>query len=208
MPKTTRKIEHAIDEDEAERLLREFCKEIDFDPGWIDADAWSTSLRMACDPTIGLKTTYDAILADKDEKAKDTAKEKRRRAITTKLNALVAKVRALDGTSKAIISDALAAFLEASAQYIDGAQTDMTYSTAVKADRYAQMAADWERLAKLAASVDSDLFFGFKALEPENKDEKGKGSVGATLARRKVQGNMFVSFVSVRFNIHVDIAKG
>jgi hypothetical protein len=42
-------------------------------------------------------------------------------------------------------------------------------------------------------------------MDAEDKESKGKGGVGKTLDRRKVQGNLFVIVVTVRFNIHVAI---
>ncbi|WP_434587517.1 hypothetical protein [Streptomyces sp. A5-4] len=37
------------------------------------------------------------------------------------------------------------------------------------------------------------------------ENEKGKGGVGATLARRGKQGNLFVTVRGITYNVHIDI---
>lgn len=49
------------------------------------------------------------------------------------------------------------------------------------------------------------VFRGFDYLPVEDKEEKGKGTTGDTLERRKKQGSFFCTVVNIRFNIHINI---
>ncbi|MFJ6723131.1 hypothetical protein, partial [Streptomyces sp. NPDC091259] len=67
---------------------------------------------------------------------------------------------------------------------------------------YEELREEWEAVAALAAG---GIYTEFHSFPPQNKAALGKGNVGGTLAKRKVQGNLLVKVAGVRFNMHIDI---
>ncbi|MFI5533082.1 hypothetical protein ACIA8O_31540 [Kitasatospora sp. NPDC051853] len=128
-----------------------------------------------------------------------------KRTVAAKQAALIGLADANDGTDEEFTGSTVDLFRQACGQYVDGGQIDMTFSETLTAAQYANLRAEWKRLGALSTEVASSPFSRFESLEPEDKEAKGKGSVGKTLATRKVQGNVFVTVVTVRFNVHVDI---
>ncbi|MGW4652561.1 hypothetical protein [Kitasatospora sp. NPDC004289] len=203
MPKTGKGgIEYASDKREAEKLLKEFCQRIEYDFEWITAATWATTVDIALDPETGLETAEKSLVEDMNEKRGALAKGRRRDAIGAKRSALIALADADDDGFR---TSTLDLFRQACAQYIDGGQIDMTFSDALTSAQYEVLRTEWTRLGTLSGQVAASPFSRFESLEAEDKDAKGKGSVGKTLATRKVQGNVFVTVVTVRFNVHVDI---
>ncbi|QES40102.1 hypothetical protein DEJ49_03120 [Streptomyces venezuelae] len=82
----------------------------------------------------------------------------------------------------------------------------MTFGPKLSKERYDDLCGHWRRVGGIAAGADDKVFRGFDHLPVEDKEEKGKGTTGDTLERRKKQGNFFCTVVNVRFNIHINIS--
>ncbi|AUG80891.1 hypothetical protein CFP65_6226 [Kitasatospora sp. MMS16-BH015] len=206
MPATTSDgITYATSREEAEQLLLAFCERIQFDRAWITDAVWSTTLDVACSKKTGLDSAEKAIVADKNEKTAKAAKEARKLKISAKRDEILAEIEAFDNTDLQFDEDAVQLFRQATNQYIGGGQLNFTYGTDLTAADYASVRKSWTEIGKIAAELAPNLFFNLTSLKPEDKEAKGKGQVGDTLDTRKVQGNLFIGVVSMKFNIHVNI---
>lgn len=208
MPRTsTDGVEYAVSRKEAEQILSEFRAKIGFDRDWITDSTWSTTLDIACDQAQGIETAEKALVADMNDMRAASAKALRRTRISTKRDEVVQNAADEEGGENEYDEHVVAIFQQACGQYIDGGQIDMTYGKRLSAERYEDVRKHWTRLGRMAGRTAPTLFLRFESMAAEDKESKGKGGVGKTLDRRGVQGNMFMTVVTVRFNIHVDIDK-
>ncbi|MEU1423394.1 hypothetical protein [Kitasatospora sp. NPDC005751] len=194
MPKT------AKSEQEANELLTAYCLEIDFSKQWIAAEKWATSIRIAMNPAEGIESAKSTIDSDKRDVQDAAARTQRQTALTPHLGALRAAIQADNTVSLDTEGKLLAA---CTAQYVGGGGVDLGYPTGLTASQYAVQQGRWNHLATLGAGA--PFIGGFHALPPQDKAAAGKANVGATLATRKWQGNLFVTIGGVTFNLHLDV---
>ncbi|MER5890043.1 hypothetical protein ABT160_39990 [Streptomyces sp. NPDC001941] len=201
MTKWFKNVEYAESADEADKLLKEFCDSIGFAKEYVSTTAWKHSVDLACAKDSGLDGAKGTLLADQRDIA-DTARRKARvAAIAAEKEEIIGQIDGVDDFDDHVV----AIFKQVCAQYEAGGQVDMTYGQSVSRAVYDGLRPNWSALAKVAAACDGPLFTGLSSMAIENKEEKGKGSVGGTLERRKNQGNFFIRVNNVRFNIHINI---
>jgi hypothetical protein len=205
MPKNKYGVEYAANPKAAGEALTEFCKEINFAPSWLAAGQWQAAVGIACDQEQGILVAQKGLMVDKDTMLSTAASSLRRTKISGKRDSLVSQAEG--DYENEYDEHVIGIFKQACGQYIAGGQIDMTYGQDVTEGRYEGIRTDWGRLADLAQNTAPTLFHHFESMAVENKDSKGKGGVGKTLERRGVQGNIFVTIVTVRFNIHVNIVE-
>lgn len=186
---------------EAEQNLQEYCEEIGFDPEWITPDKWAASIRIAQDKDHGFEQARKTIDSDKADIAKSAAKEARKAKLAADASGLLDAVAV-----HYLLKDTLVPTIlnECAAAYLGGERVNLGLGgSPMDAEAYDELRGEWRRAAGLAAG---GLFTDFVSHAPQDKAALGKGSVGDTLAKRKVQGNLLVKIGGVRFNMHIDIA--
>ncbi|MEN8651378.1 hypothetical protein ABCR94_12215 [Streptomyces sp. 21So2-11] len=200
MPKKSGKgVLYAENETEAKDLMLEYTKSIDLDRALVSDSTWATTLRIACDPKEGIAVAEATLLTDLQELRSETNKTARRDAIATQWGTLSGRTATIGGAVQNIAS-------QCRAQYIAGSPVDFSYGATMTETAFEALGASWKTLGTWASGQGLTQFQSFRWLPVENKEEKGKGSVGATLARRGRQGNLFVSIRGITYNVHIDIS--
>ncbi|WAL93871.1 hypothetical protein [Streptomyces sp. Je 1-369] len=202
MTKEYKGVVYAESEKEAEELLLLFCDRIDFSREWISAATWKNTLEIACTKEHGIDTAERAVLKDMQDRQSATQKTARREKISGDRDEVLGQIEGVDTFD----DHAVSIFKQVCAQYIDGGGLNMTFGPKLSKERYDDLCGHWRRVGGIAANADDKVFRGFDHLPVENKEEKGKGTTGDTLERRKKQGNFFCTVVNIRFNIHINIS--
>ncbi|MFJ2766293.1 hypothetical protein [Streptomyces sp. NPDC087300] len=202
MPKQFKGITYAESEKEAETLLLAFCERIDFSRDWISAATWQTTLEIACNREYGIDAAEKAVLSDQQSRKTETEKTARREKIADDKAEVLGQIDGVDTFD----DHAVSIFKQVCAQYVGGGGVNMTYGDTLSKDRYDDLCGHWRRVGTIAAAADDHRFSGFSYRPVEDKEQKGKGTTGDTLERRKKQGNFFVTVGNVRFNVHINIS--
>ncbi|MFD3870454.1 hypothetical protein [Streptomyces sp. NPDC058623] len=186
---------------EADQNLRDYCDEIGFDPEWVPAGKWDLSVGIAQNPEHGFEQARKTIDSDKEDIFKSGAKDARKAKLSGDPSGLLAAVKVHYSLKDTLVPTILKQCADA---YVGGERINLGLGgSAMDADAYGELRDEWRQAAGLAGG---GLFTEFVSHAPQDKAALGKGAVGGTLARRKVQGNLLVKINGVRFNMHVDIA--
>jgi hypothetical protein len=192
---------HAESEEEAERDLLEYCESIGFDPEWISAEKWRSSIGIATRKEYGFAQAHRTIDSDREEMAKDAARAARRAGLDGDTAGLLAKAKKHHALKDTLVPGILQ---QCAGAYVGGERVNLGLGgSPLDRDAYGELRDEWQQAAALAAG---GVFTEFVSHAPQDKAALGKGSVGGTLAKRKVQGNLLVKIGGVRFNMHIDIA--
>ncbi|MFJ2822249.1 hypothetical protein ACIO7M_14165 [Streptomyces toxytricini] len=193
---------YAGSEAEAEKDLLEYCASIGFDPEWVDPRDWQTTIGIARNEKYGFTEAHNAIDKDKERLLKAGARDARQARLDADpggLLAAVAKHYALKDTLVPVI------LKQCAAAYVGGERVNLGLGgSPLDPAAYEELREEWRAASQLAGG---GVFTGFVSHAPQDKAALGKGSVGATLAQRKVQGNLLVKIAGVRFNMHVDVEE-
>ncbi|MCM2389791.1 hypothetical protein [Streptomyces albipurpureus] len=186
---------------EAEQNLQEYCEEIGFDPEWVTPDKWASSIRIAQDKDHGFEQARKTIDSDKEDMVRAGAKDARKARLAADASGLLDTVK-----GHYLLKDTLVPTIltQCAAAYVGGERVNLGLGgSPMDPDTYGELRSEWRQASGLAAG---GVFTDFVSHAPQNKAALGKGSVGETLAKRKVQGNLLVKIGGVRFNMHIDIA--
>ncbi|MEU5398262.1 hypothetical protein ABZ348_03045 [Streptomyces sp. NPDC005963] len=188
--------------EEAERHLREYCETIGFDPEWINPTQWDSSIRIAQDKKYGFEEARKTIDSDKAELVKSGARDARKATLDGDASGLIAAVGKHWSLKDTLVPTILK---QCAAAYLGGERVNLGLGgSPMDADAYDELRGEWTQAAGLAGG---GIYTNFVSHPPQDKAALGKGSVGGTLAKRKVQGNILVKINGVRFNMHIDIAE-
>lgn len=183
----------AESESEARTLMSDYAGRIGLTWSELDDPLKQLCIDFAQDPEKdGINGGEMLIFGEKRE-----IEEKRRKAERAK------KVKKDYATIEGQFTDDLAksAFGVARATYVGGASVNAGLSGVHSEDDYYAAKMEWDDIG------DTTTVTNFHSFDPEDKAAIGKGNVGATLATRKVQGNLLCSFDGTKINVHVDIAE-
>ncbi|WP_030160777.1 hypothetical protein [Streptomyces sp. NRRL S-244] len=193
--------EYASSDEEAEKDLIAYCEKIDFDPEWVAADKWASSIRIAQQKEYGFVQARKTILSDQEELVKAGARDARKAKLDSDAADLLAQIKYDHNLKDSLVVTILN---QCAAAYVGGERVNLGLGGApMDRGAYGDLRDEWTAAAELA---DGGVFTGFVSHAPQNKAVLGKGQVGSTLAKRKVQGNLLVRIAGVRFNMHIDIA--
>ncbi|MFD9791893.1 hypothetical protein ACFWXK_13180 [Streptomyces sp. NPDC059070] len=186
---------------EAEQDLIEYCEEIGFDPEWVEPRKWASSIDIAQDKELGFAGARKTIDSDKEDMVKSGARDARAAKLAADPSGLLAAVKVNYKLKGSLVGTILKQCADA---YVGGERVNLGLGgTPMDADAYGELRGEWGLASGLAGG---GVFTEFVSHAPQDKAALGKGSVGGTLAQRKVQGNLLVKICGVRFNMHIDIA--
>ncbi|GIG59898.1 hypothetical protein Lfu02_42700 [Longispora fulva] len=195
----------AASQAEAEYLLTDYCESIDFNPQWTTPEKWAASLRIACNPKEGVEIAQGTLLTDMMEVQQAAARTARQVASLPAFTNLCTSLNAAAAFNGQHVQHILTHCRD---RYISGGSVNLGYGVVFTRANYTALQALWTQAATPARQgVPVAFFTAFDSGVPQNKAALGKGSVGATLAKREWQGNLFVRIGNVRFNMHIDIDK-
>ncbi|MFI0805943.1 hypothetical protein [Streptomyces echinatus] len=192
---------YAQTDEEADKALREYCDSIGFDAEWITPEDWATTIRIARDKGKGLTVAYGTIDEDRSAMVKAGARTARQGVVDNDPSGLIAAIETHYSLKDSLV---LTILKQCRGAYVAGERIDLglggkpMHSTA-----YAELREEWKAAGKLGAG---GVYTNFHSFEPQDKAAEGKGNVGGTLAKRKVQGNLLVKINGVKFNMHIDIS--
>ncbi|MET9609896.1 hypothetical protein ABZZ17_33330 [Streptomyces sp. NPDC006512] len=191
---------YAKSAEEADQNLKDYCEQIGFDPEWVPVGKWDLSVGIAQDPELGFEQARKTIDSDREDMVKAGAKDARKAKLAGDPSGLLAAVASHYSLKDTLVPTILK---QCAAAYVGGERVNLGLGgSAMDRDAYAELRDEWRRASGLAGG---GIFTAFVSHEPQDKAALGKGAVGGTLARRKVQGNLLVKINGVRFNMHVDI---
>ncbi|MEU6315484.1 hypothetical protein [Streptomyces sp. NPDC047014] len=193
---------YAENDQDAHQSLLEYCDSIGFDPEWIPQETWDTTIRIARTKDKGYVEAYKAIDSDRNEMVKSGAREARKKRVDGDAANLLGKV-----ATHYLLKDSLVlpVLKQCAATYIGGERVNLGLGgSPMDPDAYEELREEWGKAAPMATG---GVFSDFHSFPPQDKAAAGKGNVGGTLAKRKVQGNLLVKVAGVRFNMHIDIAE-
>ncbi|MEU8591182.1 hypothetical protein AB0C59_29885 [Streptomyces sp. NPDC048664] len=193
---------YAESDKEANESLLEYCESIGFDPEWISPDKWDTTIRIARSKDKGYVEAYKAIDSDRLDMVKSGAREARKKKVDNDAANLIGKI-----TSHYALKDSLVLTVvkQCAAAYVGGERVNLGLGgSPMDASAYAELREEWDEAAPLATG---GVYTEFHSFPPQDKAALGKGNVGDTLAKRKVQGNLLLKVAGVKFNMHIDIAE-
>ena len=192
---------HAESEEEAKRDLVQYCESIGFDPEWVTPEKWASSIGIAMNKEYGFVEARRTIESDKAEMVKDSARATRRSTLDGDGAGLLARAKTHYALKDTLVPGILKQCADA---YVGGERVNLGLGgKPMDRDNYGELRDEWRQAAALAAG---GVFTEFVSHAPQDKAALGKGAVGGTLGKRKVQGNLLVKIDGVRFNMHVDIA--
>ncbi|MEV7614146.1 hypothetical protein [Streptomyces sp. NPDC089799] len=192
--------EHAKSDEEAERNLTAYCEELGFDPEWVEPAKWGDSIRIAKNPEYGFVQARRTIFTDYEDMLKEKAKEARKAKLDADSAKLLTKIVYSDLRDSLVVG----ILKQCAAAYLGGERVNLGLGgAAMDRDAYRDLRDEWRAAGELAAN---GAFGEFVSHAPQDKAALGKGQVGGTLAKRKIQGNLLVKVCGVRFNMHIDIA--
>ncbi|MEU8774146.1 hypothetical protein [Streptomyces sp. NPDC048606] len=192
---------YAENDEDANRSLLEYCESIGFDPEWISSATWDTTIRIARTKDKGYVEAYKAIDSDRTDMVKAGAREARKKKVDNDAANLIGKIQTHYSLKDSLI---LTILKQCAATYVGGERVNLGLGgSAMDPDAYEELRTEWNQAAPLATG---GVFTEFHSFPPQDKAALGKGNVGASLAKRGVQGNLLVKVGGVRFNMHIDIA--
>ncbi|MFB6810840.1 hypothetical protein [Streptomyces sp. NPDC056387] len=194
--------EYAGSDEEAEKDLIAYCEKIDFDPEWVDPEKWAASIRIAQQKQYGFVEARKTILSDQEDLVKAGARDARQAKLDADAADLLTRI-----TYDRDLKDSLVVTVleQCAAAYVGGERVNLGLGGApMDRGAYGELRDEWSAAGDLA---DGGVFSDFVSHAPQNKAALGKGQVGDTLAKRKVQGNLLVRIAGVRFNMHIDISN-
>ncbi|MFG2606402.1 hypothetical protein ACGFT2_23050 [Streptomyces sp. NPDC048514] len=196
MPKGT----YAKDAAEAETDLVAYCAASAFDREWLSEERWATTIRIACDRKYGYDEAYRAIDSDQVALLAESARSARRSKLDGDEDGLLSLVEQAEELSKTLVPEILQQCADA---YVGGQRVNLGLSGAMTRTEFAQLRKAWAVAGEYASG--EGVFTDFHDFPPQDKKKAGKGTVGATLATRGVQGNLLVKIAGRTFDMHVDI---
>lgn len=191
---------YAENAEDAKTELKAYCKTINFDHEWISPPQWAATIRIAQDKKLGYKEAFKTIDTDLDDMRKAVALARRKATLAGDASNLLTAVK-YDGSLKdSLVVNIL---VQCAKAYEGGERVNLGLGgSPMDEDVFGELRGEWDEAAALAVG---GIFTDFVSHDPEDKAALGKGSVGGTLAKRKVQGNLLVRIDGVRFNMHIDI---
>lgn len=191
---------YAENAEDAKTELKAYCKTINFDHEWISPSQWAATIRIAQDKKLGYKEAFKTIDTDLDDMRKAVALARRKATLAGDASNLLTAVKYDRNLKDSLVVTILAQCAKA---YEGGERVNLGLGgSPMDEDAFTDLRGEWDEAAALA---DGGIFTDFVSHDPEDKAALGKGSVGGTLAKRKVQGNLLVRIAGVRFNMHIDI---
>ncbi|THA50598.1 hypothetical protein [Streptomyces sp. A1136] len=190
----------AENDEEANQSLLDYCESTGFDPEWISPDEWATTIRIARTKDKGYVEAYKTIDTDRTEMIKAGARDARQKKVDNDAAGLLGRL-----ATHYSLKDSLAVTVlkQCRSAYVGGERVNLGLGgSPMDPSAYEELREEWKAVAALAAG---GIYTEFHSFPPQNKAALGKGNVGGTLAKRKVQGNLLVKVAGVRFNMHIDI---
>lgn len=192
---------YAESDEEANKSLLEYCESIGFDPEWISPDKWDTTIRIARTKDKGYVEAYKTIDTDRTDMIKAGAREARQKKVDNDAANLFTRIKTDYPLKDSLV---LPILKQCAAAYVGGERVDLGLGgSPMDRSVYAELREEWDEAAPLAMG---GIYTEFHSFPPQNKAALGKGNLGDTLAKRKVQGNLLVKVAGVRLNMHIDIA--
>jgi hypothetical protein len=189
--------EYAESDAEAETLLLAEADRIDFSRDWLTDDQWGTVKRIACNPEYGVQEAYKSLQAEKDAIRQAAARQVRQQRVDGVRAAVVGAANSVSDDVRKIVEDA-------ARRYIEGGEVNYSSPTGeMSTEAFEDLCAEWDTLRGRIAT--QNVFTNLHWMEIENKQDAGKGNVGATLDTRERQGCVLLRVGGVKFNAHVDI---
>lgn len=192
MKKKKKGVEYAESEREATQLMRDYATHLDLEFDKLNADLREHAVRVAQAPEEGGIDGAERLIWGEFNSIRESERREERAA------AIQDDADNIEG----FLEDddlALAAFRIARQMYVGGAEVNGGVAGPWTKAEFDDALRLWCRV-KAKKTV-----FNFHAFKPSDKAEQGKGNVGATLATRKVQGNLLCAFQGRKINIHADI---
>ncbi|WP_328972813.1 hypothetical protein [Streptomyces sp. NBC_00239] len=191
----------AASAEEADQDLREYCESIGFDPEWVAPEKWASSVSIAQQKQYGFEEAHKTIDSDKDELRKDAAAKARKAKLAGDAAGLIAALKVHYALKDSLVREIID---QCAATYLGGERVNLGLGgKPMDRETYSELRKEWRAASALATG---GVFSDFVSHDPQDKAALGKGAVGATLARRGVQGNLLMRINGVRFNMHIDIA--
>lgn len=190
--KTRDQVKYAENVGEATRLMKAYAERLELEWAKLPPLLTNLTIEYAQDWKKGGIDGGEKLLFSEKQTIIDNAKKQERRETVQD---------DFDTINDNIGNDlAKAVFGVAHSVYVGGGGVNTGISGAYTQDQYYAAKREWDDIDNL------DTVSNFYALAPQDKAKAGKANVGATLATRKVQGNMFCTFKNTQIDVHVDIA--
>jgi hypothetical protein len=183
-------ISYARNEEEALAVLKERVK--DFDD--LDTELMQSSVGIAMDPKLGIAEAVK--MASVDFEALDRERRNRRDERVQREQEILADLAWVDASFDALVEKVV--------QVAANAYEDLRHNVEVPGV-YSNAAVTTALEAWPSLSNHNDNLVGIHGYPPQDKAAQGKGNVGNTLARRKIQANFISTWHGFVVNVHVNV---
>jgi hypothetical protein len=183
-------IKYATSEEEAFETLKQNVK--DFDA--LDTNDMESLIGMAMNSKVGIMEAIKLAATDFDARDRERAERREERAQVS--HVILGDLAWVDANYDALLEQVVHVAAAAYEDLRHNVEVPGSYSSAVVVTALGS----WPDLANHNADLAN--IHGFP---PQNKAAQGKGNVGNTLARRKIQANFISTWHGFVVNVHVNV---